>query len=182
MSYSLGNGGSFVFDGVDDYATMGASIDFSTYTSGFTIDLWTYPTSAASFSSIFSSAAGTGGASWQVYIWYNISNQFGTAQRYSGLQNDFTSSVIFPINNWYNVSVTSNNTTSYIYVNGINRASKLTGQINNQPIDREVRLGNFKAYPAQYTGRIANCKIYNKALSDSEVLQNYNSVKSRFGL
>jgi hypothetical protein len=28
----------------------------------------------------------------------------------------------------------------------------------------------------------ANCKVYNRALSAQEVLQNYNATKSRFGL
>jgi hypothetical protein len=176
--------GNYVsFDGVDDYVTMGTATDFATYTSGFTIDLWVYPTSAATFSSIFSSAWGTSGTQWQVYVWYNTSAQFGTTQRYSGTQNDFNTSNIFPINNWYNVTVTSNNTTCYIYVNGVSQISNSTGQINNQDATREVRLGGFKNYSsAQYTGRISNCKVYNRPLTSAEVLQNYNIQKGRYGL
>jgi hypothetical protein len=37
-------------------------------------------------------------------------------------------------------------------------------------------------YPRAYTGYIAIARIYNSALSDSEVLYNYNGQKSRFGL
>ena len=33
-----------------------------------------------------------------------------------------------------------------------------------------------------WTGRIANFKQYNKALTASEVLQNYDATKGRFGL
>ena len=182
-TYNSGNGGYLSFDGVDDYVTFGNIIDFATYTSGFTIDLWTYPTSATVFSSIFSSAWGTSGTQWQVYVWYNTSSQFGTTQRYSGTQNDFNTSTVFPINNWYNVVVTSNNTTCYIYVNGVSQISNSTGQINNQDSSREIRLGNFKNYSsAQYTGRISNCKVYSRALSATEITQNYNIQKSRFGL
>jgi hypothetical protein len=83
--------GYITFDGVDDYITMGTAMDFATYTAGFTIDLWVYPT-ATTFSSIFSSAWGTSGTQWQVYVWYNTSSQFGTTQRYSGNQNDFNTS------------------------------------------------------------------------------------------
>lgn len=174
--------GYISFDGVDDYITMGTAMDFATYTSGFTIDLWVYPTSAASFSAIFSSAYGTSGTQWQVYVWYNTSSQFGTTQRYSANQNDFNTSNTFPINNWYNVVVKSNNSTSYLYVNGIDQAKASTGQIDNQPASREVRLGNFKNYPAQYTGRIAICRVYNRPLNNIEILSNYYSQKSRFGL
>ena len=182
-TFNSNNGGYISFDGVDDYVTMGTATDFATYTNGFTIDLWTYPTSAAALSSIFSSAWGTSGTQWQVYVWYNTSSQFGTTQRYSGTQNDFNTSNVFAINNWYNVVVTSNNTTCYIYVNGTSQVSNATGQINNQDSTREVRLGGFKNYtPVQYPGRIASCRIYNRALSASEVLQHYNVQKSRFGL
>jgi len=180
-TYDSTYGGSLVFNGSTTYVTMGTAMDFATYTSGFSIDLWVYPTSAASFSAIFSSALGTSGTDWQVYVWYNTSSQFGTTQRYSGAQNDFSTTNVFAINNWYNVVVTSNNTTCYIYVNGVVQTSAATGQINNQPASREVRLGNFKGYPAQYTGKISTCRVYNRALSSTEITQNYNTQKTRFG-
>ena len=34
----------------------------------------------------------------------------------------------------------------------------------------------------EFTGYIGNIQIYNRALSPSEVLFNYNGLKSRFGL
>jgi hypothetical protein len=174
--------GYITFDGIDDYITMGTAMDFATYTDGFTIDLWVYPT-AATFSSIFSSAWGTSGTQWQIYVWYNTSSQFGTTQRYSGNQNDFNTSNTFAINNWYNVVVTSNNSVCYIYVNGRDQVKSTTGQINNQDATREVRLGNFKnASGVQYNGRIGTCKVYNRPLHKAEILNNYYSTKSRFGL
>jgi hypothetical protein len=181
-TFDSSNGGSLVFNGGTSYVTMGTAMDFATYTSGFSVELWTYPTSAAAYSAIFSSALGTSGTDWQVYVWYNTSSQFGTTQRYSGNQNDFSTSNTFGINNWYNVVVTSNNTTCYIYVNGVLQVSQSTGQINNQPASREVRLGNFKGYPAQYTGKISTCRVYNRALSSTEVKQNFYAQKSRFGV
>mgnify|MGYP000900335743 FL=1 len=33
-----------------------------------------------------------------------------------------------------------------------------------------------------FTGRIAQVQMYNRALTQQEVLQNYNATKSRFGL
>ena len=37
-------------------------------------------------------------------------------------------------------------------------------------------IGNF------FDGNISNVKIYNKVLTDSEIQQNYNVTKGRFGL
>jgi len=32
------------------------------------------------------------------------------------------------------------------------------------------------------SGRVSTLKLYNKELSSSEVLQNYNTIKGRYGL
>ena len=33
-----------------------------------------------------------------------------------------------------------------------------------------------------YNGNISNLKLYSRALTDAEIDQNYNALKSRFGL
>jgi hypothetical protein len=40
----------------------------------------------------------------------------------------------------------------------------------------------YPGAPVLYTGKISNIKYYNRALSTTEILQNYNAQKSRFGL
>ena len=35
---------------------------------------------------------------------------------------------------------------------------------------------------APFKGNISNLQIYNRALSATEILQNYNATKSRFGI
>ena len=42
-----------------------------------------------------------------------------------------------------------------------------------------VKLSGYSRF---FTGSVASVKYYNKKLSASEVLQNYNSLKTRFGL
>ena len=39
----------------------------------------------------------------------------------------------------------------------------------------------FESGDRQYYGGIAFCRVYNVALSDDEIRQNYNAHKSRFG-
>jgi hypothetical protein len=91
---------------------------------------------------------------------------------------DYSSSID---NNWFHTVGTYNGTYNSIYVNGILRetGSNITGNVDG---------GAF--YIGQGTGgNVANQKgngslyrIYNKALSAQEVLQNYNATKTRFGL
>jgi hypothetical protein len=42
--------------------------------------------------------------------------------------------------------------------------------------------GNTPVFVNFFNGKISNTKIYNRTLSASEILQNYNATKSRFGL
>ena len=63
-----------------------------------------------------------------------------------------------------------------VYVTATNMQSSQTGLPNKIP--GIVRGGCCQLY----TGKLSAFKIYNRALSTSENLQNYNAQKSRFGL
>lgn len=87
-------------------------------------------------------------------------------------------------NKWDHVVFTISGTSMKIYVNGANGGTATfsgTRQTNTIPL----RFGGvYSWYTENYmlTGRMAGMKIYSKALSASEVLQNYNAQKARFGL
>jgi hypothetical protein len=72
------------------------------------------------------------------------------------------------------------------YLNGIYRvnASSDTFGSNSPQIPRgnNIRLGNYIHYTfnAYMIGNIGPCQIYNRALSPTEVLHNYNALKGRF--
>jgi hypothetical protein len=93
------------------------------------------------------------------------------------------SGIVTNDNNWHHVVGTyhRDNTTARIYVDGLLRntnSSILTGPISNtQPLLIGSRSG-----PAGFGGSISGVKIYNRALSATEVFQNYNATKSRFNL
>ena len=89
-------------------------------------------------------------------------------------------------NRWHHIACTRNDTNAVIYVDGISRASTSGGgawsgsnihsnmnvEIGNNPNDLYYRL----------MGNIGLARIYNKALTAAEVLQNYNALKPRFKL
>jgi hypothetical protein len=83
-------------------------------------------------------------------------------------------------NQWYNFTFTYNGS----FVTGYRNAatplsSSLSGNLytTTAPITlSNDRYGNIAA------SNIASFKIYNRALNASEVLQNYNALKGRYGL
>ena len=65
-----------------------------------------------------------------------------------------------------------------MYVDGTTAGSS-TGYFNSNSYTNYV---GRRAAGQYFSGSIANIGIYNKALSSSEVQQNYNAQKARFGL
>jgi len=94
-----------------------------------------------------------------------------------------TSSSLISANIWYNVVVTvQSNGSTFIYLNGISKASSsLSGTLITN--SNEINIGSYNQFgPDTFNGRIAIAKIYNRALSASEILQNYNALRGRFKL
>ena len=87
------------------------------------------------------------------------------------------------INTWYNVTVTSDPTgasgagTIKVYLNGVLQ-NTITGKTTHADV---LNIGRSK-YDANYwSGYIGSAMVYNTVLSNTDVLTNYNSQKTRFG-
>jgi hypothetical protein len=97
--------------------------------------------------------------------------------------NDYSCSISDITNTWANVTVTYNPPTLIFYVNAVSQSTQtVTGTPNvSGSINLEIgRFGTLTNY--NFSGSIANVQVYNRALSASEIQQNYNALKSRFGL
>jgi len=93
----------------------------------------------------------------------------------------FSTTVVQP-NRWYH-AVFSKDTlgTGSLYVNGVleGRGAMSLGVPENVPF----QIGGDTAFPNRwFNGRIPITRLYNRALSQLEVTQNYNAIKARFGL
>jgi hypothetical protein len=82
----------------------------------------------------------------------------------------------------YHVVGTYNGNNKILYINGVSEASAtLTNAINNT--SAVASIGYLRSVNTQYlNGSIPIARVYNRALSASEILQNYNAQKLRFGL
>jgi len=170
--FSSSNLGSIVFDGVDDY------VSFSTITNNiYTIDFWykmggnngTYGYFASSGNNgLAISEGGTinGLVYGQFYYWNGATNNL---------------SIIPSTTNWNHICVIINTSTNNIqlYGNG-NLLSNTTVTSMSTSISN---IGRFVLSNNNFlNGFLSKYSIYNRALSASEVLQNYNATKGRFGL
>lgn len=185
--FNSGNGGSVIFDGVDDYIVKNSSINTG---QNFSVFAWIKPGNINVRNAIignsypYSSTAG----------WY-----FATATGYAGTLNTFfiscggdnayrtavNSSITLNTWNFIGGVVTNGGQDIKLYVKGIETtysggilaANTLTYNTNEFNVGR--RYTNSTEY---FVGNIAQTSIYNRALSAQEILQNYNATKSRFNL
>jgi hypothetical protein len=182
--YSSVNLGSIVFDGSDDRIdSTTANIVPNSWTAG----CWAINTKTSG-ASIF--VAKSGGfpnydqnfaLGWQNNKFVIGSKTIGGVYFYS-----CTSSFSPSTSSIYNIVGTfdSNTTTLSLYINGILDNTKIVGSTfttgSNLPVQIGCSDGNTPGNFAK--GTIYNTQIYNRALTASEVLQNYNGQKARFNL
>ena len=87
----------------------------------------------------------------------------------------------FSINTWYYVGFTLvNGGTLTFYKNGVTDGTY--SSVSRTPQSSSLQINNHRSLNHGMIGRIPQLSIYNRALSSTEVAQNYNAVKSRFGL
>ena len=176
-TYSFANGGSIVFDGVDDYVIV---TEIGQLTR-FSIESWFRPTSypnnyAAVIASVYPGTNAT--------VNFKIGYEAGTGMvggTYVGGQWYYTPSVSTTLNTWQHIIFTYDGSSLAIYSNGISGGSNaFTGTPNSGGAG--IRIGRRWDTTDYFAGNIANTIVYNRALSATEVLQNFNVQKSRFGL
>jgi len=86
------------------------------------------------------------------------------------------------LNQWWVGAVTFSTTTGWVlYLNG-EQVDTSTATTTYTGTSNIVRIGAYDDAINLFDGDIANVYVYNKVLSASEILQNYNAIKSRFGL
>lgn len=188
-TFTSSNSGAIVFDGTNDYSTQ--TYNMSTMTE-FSIEFWakTYNTGTTLVSSNQALAGpNAGGTYLRVNFAPGNSNQTGLLMYVAGTSTgtSFTSvNVPFSSMNLTGYNLYSytfkNRNTANIYLNGSLKISTDISAIDIPGLGSWYqRIGNY-AGSYLWEGEIAITRMYNRILSASEVLQNYNAVKGRFGL
>ena len=189
-SFSSTNKGSIVFDGVNDYVNVSSPNFNPVGNSDFSVSCWlklnslplTNPRIVCQSVNVnnFYNLATYGGNSPGTYdsFWFEVKKEgvyYGTG----------FSANKYVTNVWYNLVGTFNNTTntSVFYVNSILRGGSGVNAISEAfPYGPIIIANNNTSTINSLPGNIALVKIYNRVLSATEIVKNYNALKSRFNL
>jgi hypothetical protein len=197
VAYNSSYGGSFFFDGTNDYISCGdsnfqitgnsLSIESCFYYDG--LDKTNVPILAKrnsnapfnQFSVVMSNGNLYTGGTGKVLSMFlrpdESSNQGPPDPKDRGCTYTLPSAGI------YHVIGVNDSTSARLFVNGVLVATTTSSQTpNNFTISGyDFRIGNNNA-SSYFTGSLQFVKLYNRALSADEVLQNYESTRERFGL
>jgi hypothetical protein len=139
---------------------------------GMTVCMWLKVTSAVC------TAMTKWNNSWEIYY---CSNLVFRTQGTNG--NDGVSSYVSTsyVNAWSSIVCTHDGTTRKIYFNGSQIFSD-TNSVTAQDTTNALSVGAYNGGSYAFVGAMPCYHLYSRALTATEVLQNYNSMKSRFGL
>jgi len=178
-TFNSGNGGSIVFDGVDDYVSSFTSSISPVGTKTILCFIYLTTTLRAGICGTRSLSGGGFG-----FTTNRISAGDLTYYHTGGSLIETAASLTN--NTWIQVGIVYNATaaTAALYKNGNQIGSTSTGFSAEGATSYNGIIGNEQEAPSSqfFNGRIANMQIYNRALSATEITQNYNAIKTRFGL
>jgi len=179
-TFNSSNGGTIVFDGINNFVSVPDSNSWD-FTNSLTIECWVYVNSYDPGGVMFlhqQNGLNPGGFE----LWVQ-----GTTNVIRFNKNTTTSIIVssgvFATGKWNHVVVTIDGTVGIIYLNTVVVGSTSTATLPDN-VAGQLRIGSY-ANTGFYelNGRLSCLRIYkDKALTSSEVIQNYNATKSRFGL
>ncbi len=177
-TFDSANGGSIVFDGVNDYAEISQpAITFSP--NQFTVCVWMKPNNQ---SSRFITPQSAGIDHWLGYdalnqqVYVQITELADTNNRYRA----GTSNTI-PVGQWSYSCVSINNLNIKIYANSVftneyNETISIANWENNWVLGQRGNSTNW------YSGSFSSLKVYNRELTAAEIQQNFNATRGRYGI
>lgn len=182
-TYSNAAGGFFTFNGSNSFVSVPNSASLNPGSSNWTVSIWFNATSAA--------LAGTYGGP----ILYNKENLYEGSVGGSVVEIAWQPSWAWygttptlSAGVWYHTVHTYDGSTQRIYLNGVQTWSQpMTGVIGSNTNDlgigcRGLSGGAGAGASAFFAGSVSMFSMYNRALTATEIQQNFNAQRGRFGI
>jgi hypothetical protein len=173
-AFDSANGGSIVFNGSSTFVPIGTPLSAGT---NYTKEAWVYDDGPGQNSrNILSTEDDVLYISGGV-LYGGVGGSFNVVDVGSSLGTGV----------WRHVCLTFNDTTNtmVLYINGGNVNSSSNNSVTQSYSGNTLRIGShfFNGSPVSFwNGKIAEVRVYNAALTEAQVIANYNATKARFGL
>ncbi len=183
-TYSSSNGGYFTFVPSSQYVTIPFSSNFPTGSSARTLCAFFNIFSLTGGRSVFA-IGGNASDGNRTNLWVGADNSIGVECRNSGT---VTYTSWSGINTWvYLCATNAAGGTAHsfkIYINGQQRSVVNFGSSTLNTSSAACVVGTIPGALGSnsFDGRISNVALYNRELSASEIQQNFNALRGRYGI
>lgn len=173
------------FNNVDSYITVPNSSDLCLTSQG-TISVWTYFNSSVQKNYANLVSKNSGGSNGT--LCYSFLCYYGKLEGaiYNGGINNKVDYLSIPSIGWHHLVFKWDTKQLILYVDGVLKNSTvqtINAEIINTPMTIGGRTFNGAGGVDEYfNGKIPIVHVYNRALSENEILQNYYSIKNRFNI
>jgi hypothetical protein len=189
-TFNSGNGGHFIFDGSDDYVNCGIISSLPSGIQNRTMMGWVQDNTISDYT-VFGSIMGYGdnnAGAGRLFMFMVGGSGFNNRRLLIwGNSDNYVSSFSLDRNIWTHICVTVTTGVTYpritIFKNGISDGgSELNINTTNTEPFQIADYTQAGGYDNNLLGKVALVQVYNRALSQNEITQNYNATKARFGL
>ena len=177
-TYTSGTSGFFTFDGVNEYATASNNTALDTQTP--TVEVWVRTNATTQAGFWFEK-----GQVNQQYALFQEGGLIQWRQQFSGVgitNLSTTTATYMNTSSWYQVVGTFTTGSRILYINGVQvNSDTYSGTIATNTGGQWIGVyGGAAGY--YYNGSLSICRVYNRVLTASEVLQNFNAIRGRYGI
>ena len=178
-TFSSSNNGVIVFDGVDDRIFILNNNSFNV-ADNITLEMWV-KLQVSQSNNLGFLIKYTGNDGYLFYVTNNSDKAFafdyrnrdGTYYRTIGTTN-------IQDGVWKCLTVQKSGLYSRVYINSTLEGTTVASTVGDMSSNVDLNLGtDFSTY---MNGQMGSFRIYNRALTQAEITQNYNAIKSRYGL
>ena len=183
--------GYFAFDGSSDYISFASASELQFLNRDpYSLEVWMYvdsnPFGSQSYTGIFNREDSSGGSRDGYNLWLhgndvnyvNLSSERFTSGTQNGVSKVYINADF--LNMWHHIIVTYDGTNIKLYRNA-EEVSSNTNTLNITNTTKALEIGR-RGTSSYFNGKLNGQKIYNKALSASEIKQNFNALRGRFGI
>lgn len=174
-TYSTGSAGSIVFDGSNDHISNSTLSSMSEYT----ISMWINRDGTQSEN--YPGLVAFGTYSPGFYLEFNSNGYVSYYRNGISVKTLFSKSDIVT-NTWYNIVFKKSGSTITSYLNAVEKGS-ITDTISTATgFGFNGDKNSTPTWTTHWGGEMANAMIYNRALSEEEIKQNFEALRGRFNL
>jgi hypothetical protein len=166
------SGGALSFNGSSSWVTV-ADHNLLDLTNGLTLEAWVKPASLTGWTTVLMKER-TGGLAYALYGSANTNRPPTGYVNIGGADRNATGGAAIPLNAWSHLTTTYDGASLKLYVNGVLAVTTaVTGSVAASTA--VLRIGGNSVWGEYFSGLIDEVRVYNRALSPSEVQSDMNT-------